>query len=362
MAIASALVGLTLIVAQQVITPSSDGNAIVSAPSDSSSQTTTNVTNVFPPPDPQYVIQTEQQGAPVILQSALQSIDTSGSKDLVNALDLGLQLAQLRKDLILTPAVQELNDGLQRIVFASLALVIAALCLWGMLGQLFGSDGREAFEAIGRVPLWCILALTSLAWYSLLLDGFAALGGVIASSAHGAFGPILRDDFWSNQGLSLFSAFTGLFLLLVVLWFIVKLFANTAFLALCAIVAPVFIFLKCTPWTSSWGDRWFRMVPAAAGDLLAMLTMMVIGSAALDHLELSNTFETIAFELGLLLAIPLVEELFGVRGSGIGGGRIWDVVFLGRLRRALSASQVVRQAAPPSNPSRPTRAPRWTTP
>ena len=30
------------------------------------------------------------------------------------------------------------------------------------LGQLVGSDAQEAFEALVRVPLWCILALSSL--------------------------------------------------------------------------------------------------------------------------------------------------------------------------------------------------------
>ena len=68
-------------------------------------------------------------------------------------------------------------------------------------------------KALGRVPLWCLLALTSWYWYGTLLDLFVAVGGVITSSTTGVFGPTLRSDFWSNAGISLFAEFVGLFYL-----------------------------------------------------------------------------------------------------------------------------------------------------
>src|SRR5262249_53859768 len=131
MALAGAVVGLTLM-AQQVVTLPSDGNSIVTPPSDSSSHTTTNVTNAFPPPDPQYVIQTEQQAARVILQSGLLALASNGAAELASAFALALELGQIRKDLILLPAVKEINQGMQHIVVATLGLVVAALALWGI--------------------------------------------------------------------------------------------------------------------------------------------------------------------------------------------------------------------------------------
>jgi hypothetical protein len=312
MALAAAVFGMTLIVAQQVVPLPADGNTIVTPPSDSSSHTTTNVTNVFPPPDPQYVIETEQQGAPIILQSGLLALDSNGAGELASAFDLALELGQIRKDLVLLPAVKEINQGMQHVVVATLGLVVAALAVWGIIGQAFGSDAHEAFELLMKVPIWCVLALTSLSWYSMVLDIFAALGGVIATSARGAFGPVLRPDFWSNTGLGLFDSFVGLFMLILLLLFVIKLLANTAFLALCALVAPVFVLCKTTPWTSRWGDNWFHMVPATAGDLLAMLAMMVLAAATLDHLQAQSTFQTILIDLGMLLALPLVQRLFGL--------------------------------------------------
>lgn len=364
MALAAAVVGLTLIVAQQLVPLPSDGNTIVTPPSDSSSHTTTNVTNVFPPPDPQYVIDTERQGAPIILQSGLLALDSNGASELASAFDLALGLGQVRKDLILLPAVKEINQGMQHIVLATLGLVVAALAVWGIIGQVFGSDTREAFEMLMKVPVWCILALTSLSWYSMVLDIFAALGGVIAASAHGAFGPALRPDFWSNTGLGLFDSFVGLFMLILLLLFVVKLLANTAFLAFCALVAPIFVFCKTTPWTSRWGDNWFHMVPATAGDLLAMLAMMALAAATLDHLQAQSTFHTILIDLGMLLALPLVQRLFGLEHAILRPLFFQSVLMASMMRGARvlggpAAAAGVVAAAASAAPSAPTRTPRW---
>jgi hypothetical protein len=357
----AALLGLGLIVAQQAIPLPPSGNPIVTPPADSQTQTTTNVTNnVFPPPDPQFIIQTEKDGAPVILQSALQTLDSNGATELSSAFEMALELGRIRSDLILMPAVREINQGMQRIVLATLGLVIAALALWGILGQAFGSDVHEAFEMLMKVPLWCILALTSLAWYAMALDIFAALGGVIASSARGAFGPTLRGDFWSDTGLGLFDSFVGLFMLILLLMFALKLLANTAFLAFCAAVAPIFVFCKATPWTARWGDNWFRMVPAAAGDLLAMLAMMTVAAATLDHLEARSAFQTILVDLGMLMALPLVQRLFGLSESG-GRGLVSAFALSSIIRRG--ARGVASVASAPAGvagaPSTPTRTPRW---
>jgi hypothetical protein len=365
MALADAVVGLTLIVAQQVVTTPPDGNAVVTPPSDSSNHTTTNVVNVFPPPDPQYVIQTEQQGAPVIMQSGFEALNSNGAGELANAFDLALKLGQIRKDLILLPAVTEVNHGMQRIVVLTLGLVVAALALWGIIGQAFGSDAHEAFELLMKVPIWCILALTSLAWYSMVLDAFAALGSVITTSAHGAFGPTLRPDFWSNAGLGLFDEFVGLFMLILLLLFVVKLLANTAFLAFCALVAPIFVFCKTTPWTSRWGDNWFHMVPATAADLLSMLAMLVVAAATLDHLEGQSAFQTILIDVGMLLALPLVQRLFGLEHGHFGSRLLQSLQFASIMKgaRALSrnavAAPVALTSAAVGASSAPTRTPRW---
>jgi hypothetical protein len=257
------------------------------------------------------------------------------------------------------PAVREINQGMQRIVLATLALVIAALALWGILGQAFGSDVHEAFEMLMKVPLWCILALTSLAWYAMALDIFAALGGVIAASARGAFGPTLRGDFWSDTGLGLFDSFVGLFMLILLLMFALKLLANTAFLAFCAAVAPIFVFCKATPWTARWGDNWFRMVPAAAGDLLAMLAMMTVAAATLDHLEARSAFQTIMIDLGMLLALPLVQRLFGLSEGGPRAMLLPAFVLASVLRGARGVASVAAPAGALGAPSTPTRTPRW---
>jgi hypothetical protein len=363
-ALADAVVGLTLIVAQQVVTTPPDGSPIVTPPSDSSNHTTTNVTNVFPPPDPQFVIETEQQGAPVIMRSGLEALNSNGAAELAAAFDLAMRLGQVRKDLILLPAVTEINHGMQRIVVLTLGVVVAALALWGIIGQAFGSDAHEAFELLMKVPIWCILALTSLAWYGMVLDAFAELGGVITDSAHGAFGATLRSDFWSNAGLGLFDEFIGLFMLILLLLFVVKLLANTAFLAFCAMVAPIFVFCKTTPWTSRWGDNWFHMVPATAGDLLSMLAIMVVAAATFEHLEGQSEFQTILIDLGMLMALPLVQRLFGLEHGHFGNRFMQSLQFATIMRgtRALSRSVVAPVAvasAVAAASSAPTRTPRW---
>jgi hypothetical protein len=363
-ALADAVVGLTLIVAQVVTTPP-EGNPVVTPPSDPPSHTTTNVVNVFPPPDPQYVIQTEQQGAPVIMQSGFEALNSNGAGELASAFDLALKLGEIRKDLILLPAVTEINHGMQHIVVLSLGLVVAALSLWGIIGQAFGSDAHEAFELLMKVPLWCIVAMTSLAWYSMVLDAFAAVGSLIATSAHGAFGPTLRPDFWSNAGLGLFDEFVGLFMLILLLLFVVKLLANTAFLAFCALVAPIFVFCKTTPWTSRWGDNWFHMVPATAADLLSMLAMLVVAAATLDHLEGQSAFQTILIDVGMLLALPLVQRLFGLEHGHFGSRLLQSLQFASIMKGARAISRnaaaapvtVASQAVGAS--SAPTRTPRW---
>jgi hypothetical protein len=325
-----------------------------------------NTTNVFPPPDPEVTIATEAKAAPVIMQSGLQSIDTDGGKSVSQVFQLALTFGSIRKDIILSPIVQDLNRAMQRVIWATVALFIAALCLWGVFSQFLGSDAWEAFEALSRVPLWCLLAASSLQWYGMALDLFAKLGGVIATSGDAAFGPTLRSDFWSNAGLGLFALFVGLIYLLILAVFAIQLIANTAFLAFCAIVAPVFVFLKITPWTSSRGDNWFRMAPATAADLLAMLMLLTIGAKGLDKVTVSSAFGTIGLDLGLLLCLPLVRRLFGLEGGSAGTRLIGGILLVRTLRglrggshTASSAGAATVGAAATSSATAATRAPRW---
>jgi len=354
-----ALVGLIVLLLQ--VGP---GSPIIQPPAN----VTVQQTNVFPPPDPAVVVETEKKAAPAILDSGLRAIDGDGGKSLGEVFKLGLAFGQIRKDMILLPVVQDINHGMQRIVLATLGLVIAALALWGLIGQFLGSDAYEAFEMLAHVPLWCILAVTSLQWFGFALDLFAALAGVISTAASGAFGPTFREDFWSNAGLGLFALFVGLFYLLNLLLFSLQLFANTAFLAFCALVAPVFVFLKATPWTSHWGGNWFRMAPATAGDLLAMLSLLVVGAAGLDRITGSTAFATIGLDLGLLLTLPLIRRLFALENNSV-GSHIFGAVMLARLYRnlrshgssstAAGAATGMAGAVVASSPTQPTRAPRW---
>jgi uncharacterized integral membrane protein len=200
----------------------------------------------------------------------------------------------------------------------------------------------------------------------MALDLFAKLGGVIATSGDAAFGPTLRSDFWSNAGLGLFALFVGLIYLLILAVFAIQLIANTAFLAFCAIVAPVFVFLKITPWTSSRGDNWFRMAPATAADLLAMLMLLTIGAKGLDKVTVSSAFGTIGLDLGLLLCLPLVRRLFGLEGGSVGTRLIGGILLVRTLRglrggshTASSAGAATVGAAATSSATAATRAPRW---
>lgn len=368
--VASAFLGLILVsqMFMQVVepAPSVGGSAIVQPSSSSSGSTTNNVTNVFPAPTADEVIATEKQAAPVVLQSGLSSIDADGGQGMSDVFKLGLSFASIRKDVILLPVVQTLNQGMTHIVLASLGMVIAALALWGLIGPLVGSDSREAFDYLMRVPLWCLIALSSMQWFGLVLDFFTALAGMIATDGQAAFGPTLRSDFWSNVGLGLFAEFVGLFYLICLLLFVLQAFTNTAFLAFCAVVAPVFVFLKTTPWTSRWGDNWFRMVPATAADLLAMLCILVIGAAGFNMETADSGLATIALDLGLLMCLPLVRRLFGLeRGSA--GGRFFGAMLFTRAIRSLRAgsrtsapvSAAVGVAVAPVSTSTPTRSPRW---
>lgn len=377
-ATALAAVGLIAVLFAQ-INPTVDGPSLMPstqqvapAPggptsSTTTGSTTTNVTNVFPPPDPEVVVETQRQAAPVILDSGFRSIDSNGGATLSEVFNLGLSLASIRADLITMPIVQTLNAAMVRIVLSSLGLVIAALALWGILGEFVGSDAREASEYLIRVPLWCIMALTSLQWFGLVMRFFAALAGLIATSSHGAFGATLREDFWSNVGIGLFALFIGLFYLLNLLIFAMQLFANTGFLAFCALSAPVFVFLKTTPWTARWGDNWFKMVPATAADLLAMMAILVVGAEGLNRIDAPSAFATIAIDLGLLLSLPLIRRLFGLEGNSA-GARLFGMAILARtirnMRSPSSAAGAAKAAtsspASTTSATSPTRAPRWT--
>lgn len=350
---------LTLFVVFLQVPPVVNGPPIVPG-AQTSGGPTTSVTNnnTFPTPDKATVIATEKEASPVILDSAFRSIDADGGKSLSGIFNLGMSLGKIRKDLILLPAVQELNKGMQRIVTASIALVLVALAFWGILGEAFGSDGREAFEYLARVPLWSILALSSLQWLALVLDFFAALAGMIAASSDAAFGTTLRPDFWSDVGLGLFAIFIGLFYLFNLLLFALQLFANTAFLAFCAVVAPVFVFLKTTPWTSRWGDNWFRMVPGTAGDILAMMTLLVIGGAGLNLITSDSAFQTLALDLGLLMCLPLIRHLFGLEGHSVGSRFINAALLARALKRGAGNTPPATPTRNSTNVSTPTRAPR----
>jgi hypothetical protein len=326
------------------------------------------VTNNYAAPSADVIADAESRAAPVVMESGLRAFDQNAGSQLGSAFDLALEMAQVRKDLIQSDAVQEINGGMQRIVALSLGLAFAALSLWGMIGQFFGSDGSEAFEALGRVPLWVLLGHTSWQWMGTMLDAFAALGGMIASSAHGAFGWALREDFWSNAGLGVFSVFVGAFMLLGFFFFALQLFADTAFLGVCAATAPAFLFLKTTPWTSRWGDNWLRMVPATLGDMLALLVLLVLGAAGLDHVTHNNAGLMIAFDLGLLAALPLIRRLFGLEGHS--AGSFFSTLFWLRMMRNMRTSGPTRGApssaaagagagAAAASATTPTRAPRW---
>jgi hypothetical protein len=153
-------------------------------------------------------------------------------------------------------------------------------------------------------------------------------------------------------------------MLILLLLFVVKLLANTAFLAFCAMVAPIFVFCKTTPWTSRWGDNWFHMVPATAGDLLSMLAIMVVAAATFEHLEGQSEFQTILIDLGMLMALPLVQRLFGLEHGHFGSRLMQSLQFATIMRgtRALSrgvAAPVAVASAVAGASSAPTRTPRW---
>src|SRR4051812_48992153 len=202
------------------------GSTIVTPPAPApsgSSTTVNNTTNVFPPPDPAVVVEAEKQAGPVILESAFRSVDKGAADDMAGVFKLALTFGKIRKDVIESSDLNTLHQGFERMVKLTIGLVVAALCLWGLFGTMFGSDGREAFEALGRVPLWCLLALTLGQWYPFVLDAFAAIGDMIVSTSTGVFGPTLRPDFWSNAGLSLFAVFVGLFYFAALLMFALQL-------------------------------------------------------------------------------------------------------------------------------------------
>lgn len=333
--------------------------------------TTTNVTNVFPAPDPDTVIATESKAAPAIAKSGLSAFNQDAAGSLHSLFDMGHSLGSIRKDIIFLPEVQQINIAMTRVVVRVIGLVIAAICVWGLIGHVFGSDGHEAFEMLVGVPLWGLLALSSYSWYGMLMDFFVALGEAITAGANGTFGRTLTGDFWSDEGLGLFALFAGFILLLTILLFALQLFANTAFLAFALAVAPVFVFCKSNRWTQQWGNNWFRMVPGTAGDLLAMMTLLTLGAAAMQKINSSNAFMTIALTFGILLALPLVRRLFGLESHSIGGS-LFGLAYAARTIRALrganatggprpitTAGALATASASTSAPSAPTRAPRW---
>lgn len=328
----------------------------------------TNTTNVFPAPSREEVIAIEGDAAPVILVSGFRALDMGAADSMNDFFRLALTFAQFRTDMLDLPMVQDINHGMTRIVQITLGLVIAALAMWGILSRYVGSDIREAFETLARVPLWAIMAMTSLQWYRVVLQGFAQLAGAVSTVGDGAFGPALRSDFWSNTGLGIFALFVGLFMFILLLMFFLQFLSNTAFLLVCAVVAPVFVFLKSTPWTQHLGTNWFKMVPATVGDTIAMLCILMIGAAGFSHITAPSAFATICLDIGLLMCLPLVKRLFGLEHHSA-GSKLFAALAIGRMVGAIRGGRGGggvqptggSDSGPATSPTTPTQAPRWST-
>lgn len=356
------------------------GNPIVSPPpAPGPSTTVNNVTNVYPAPPPEAVIDTERNAAPAILEGGFESLDRDAANRVSGFLNVGGQFSAIRRAIILQPRVLEMNQTAQRVVLLTLGLALAALALWGVIGTMFGSDGKEAMEAIGHVPLWAILALSSIAWYGLLLEFFERLVTLLSSTAVLTLGIPLQpgcppigpcETILTVGALGLFGLFLAFLYLLAVLYFAFQMWINTAFLALAGAVAPLFVFSKVTPWTGHFGDNWFRMVPGTCGDLVAMTVVLVLGGPTLDQFTHLEPFEQIALRLALLLCLGMVRQLFGLH-HGAAGGRLLSTMFLARaLRGARSGAAsaggagtaaAASASAASASATAPTRAPRWTT-
>ena len=366
------LIALLVVVFAQV-----GGPSVVLQPAPSNP--TVNVT--IPQPDPQVVLESQRQAAPVIMGGGFEALDQDAEHRVVGFLNVGGNFSAIRRGIILQPRVIELNQGAQRLILATLALAIAALALWGLIGHFFGSDGQEAFEAIGHVPLWTLLALSSLAWYALLLTLFERIVGVLSSTSVSTLGAPFHAGFCPEIGpcqsvltvssLGLFGLLLAFLYVLAVLFFAFQMWINTAFLALAGAVAPLFVFSKVTPWTAHWGDTWLRMVPGTLGDLVAMTVVLVLGGPTLEQLGAVEPFDQIALRLGLLLVLGMVRHLFGLNQHSA-GGRMFSTFMLARALRAgrgasagggaaAAAAGGATAGTAAASAAAVTRAPRWAT-
>jgi len=355
---------LALIVFAQV------GNPIVQQPAPSPPNQTINVTNVFPPPDPALVIETERQAAPAILESGFEALTRDGAARTIGFLNVGGNFGLIRRAIIEQPRVLDVAHTGQRLVLASLGLALAALALWGLIGHFVGSDAHEAFEAIGHLPLWALAALSTIAWYGLLLTMFEAIGGALSNTAVEVLGAPLGacpeigpcQNALTAAAMGVFGLLMTFLYILAVLFFGFQMWLNTAFLAFAGAVAPPFVFSMATPWTKRWGHNWFRMVPGTLGDLVAMSVVLVLGGPTLEQLGSNEPFNQIALRIALLLVLGMVRHLFGLDQSSA-GGRMFSALLLARaLRRggggAATTAPAATSSSPPS-PASPARAPRW---
>jgi H+/gluconate symporter-like permease len=87
--------------------------------------------------------------------------------------------------------------------------------------------------------------------------------------------------------------------------------------------------------------------------------MMTVAAATLDHLEARSAFQTIMIDLGMLLALPLVQRLFGLSEGGPRAMLLPAFVLASVLRGARGVASVAAPAGALGAPSTPTRTPRW---
>src|SRR5947209_2433781 len=124
-----------------------------------------NTTVVMPDPNPSLVQETAHDSAPFAMSGGMEGFDKDLGPKVSSFIDFGGGMTNFRNDVIFQPRVLEMNAQAQRIAGSLMAVAIALLGLWAIMGQAFGSDAKEGLETIGRVPLWLLLAHTPVGWF-----------------------------------------------------------------------------------------------------------------------------------------------------------------------------------------------------
>jgi hypothetical protein len=310
------------------------GNVIVSSPSSSSSSSPA-VTVIDPKPDPALVAQTAEQGAPFALAGGFSSFDTDAAARASTFLNFGNAFAQFRQNLVNQPRVHQVNSAMARLVLGLLGLTLAALALWGIFGQLVGSDWSEAVETLARVPLWALIAVTSYSWLLLLMQVFGIVGAALSSTLQGTFGPPLGAGAFDvplgplGPTNLLAQLVLGALYILAVLWLVLELFIASVLLALMAAIAPLLIFAAATPWTRRFASRWWHVTTGTMVDLVLMGAVIGLGGPILEQFGQQEPFTQMLLRLGLIFVLFRVRSIFGLHYMG--GSSILSTLFLARM-------------------------------